>query len=155
MFQKNKQGIMTKQKLILALNCCTFLLVLLWIYTAISKLSNLSEFERQLSKQNFNHPLQITLRWLIPFSEILAVLLLIFSKTRAMGMLLSLLLMVAFTGYIGLALLGLYEKRPCSCGGVISIMTWNQHFLFNLFFLTIAFIGIWCERKLNYIPHHK
>jgi putative oxidoreductase len=146
---------MKKQQIILALNFSVFLLVLLWVYTAASKLSNLSEFGRQLSKQSFNHPLQVILLWFIPLSEVLAAILLIFSKTRAIGLLLSLLLMTVFTGYVGLALVGLYEKRPCSCGGVISAMTWNQHFLFNLFFLALAVIGVWSERILNKLSNNK
>lgn len=54
---------------------------------------------------------------------------------------LSLVLMMAFTVYIGMALVGAWEKLPCGCGSVISSLSWKQHFFFNLFFLLFSGYG--------------
>ncbi|RYF26675.1 MAG: hypothetical protein EOO42_00885 [Flavobacteriales bacterium] len=123
--------------------CIVSLLILLWSYTVVSKLSNVTEFDHQLQKQAFSPKLGSVLIWLVPLSEIIAIMLLIFERTRLFGMWLSLVLMGIFTGYIALVLLGFYHKVPCSCGGVISQLGWYGHLWFNLFFLAISAIGIY------------
>ncbi len=121
---------------------CT-LLILLWIYTASSKLMDVQEFKRQLANQTLGKNAAIFLLWFIPISEILAALLLLFTKTRLAGLALSAGLMFLFTSYIGLVLLGYYDRVPCSCGGVLKEMGWQMHFWFNLYFLAISCFGLW------------
>lgn len=124
------------------ISICT-LLVLLWVYTAGSKLAGVAEFKRQLASQTLGKTAASFLLWFIPSSELLAALLLLFSKTRFAGLMLSAVLMLLFTGYIGLVLLGYYNRTPCSCGGVLKEMGWQIHFWFNLYFLAISGFGIW------------
>ncbi|MBL1410975.1 hypothetical protein JKG61_19610 [Sphingobacterium sp. C459-1T] len=81
--------------------------------------------------------------------EILTVILLITDRFRRLGLLLSSIWMAAFTGYIGLALLGAWGKLPCGCGLIISGISWMQHFWFNLFFLAISITGFIVHRE----PH--
>lgn len=123
------------------LDIIVFLLVLLWVYTALSKLSNISEFKLQIHYQNFSAPTAKMLLWLIPGIEISAAGLLLFAKTRFSGLLLSSILMFAFTGYVGLVLVGFYDKIPCSCGGVLRVLGWEAHLWFNLFFLSLSLLG--------------
>src|SRR5690606_1000228 len=85
----------------------------------------------------------------LPILEIAVVLLLIIEGWRTLGLWLSALLMAAFTGYIGVALLGAWEKLPCGCGSVISGLSWKQHFWFNLFFLLLSIIGILLQRNIQ------
>lgn len=124
------------------------LLVLLWIYTAFSKLSDLRDFKQQLYNQSFNPDFAGMLLWLIPGIEITATLLLCFIRTRLSGLLLSTVLMLLFTGYIGLVLTGHYDRIPCSCGGVLKDLGWKAHLLFNIFFLVIALSGTYIQLKL-------
>ncbi|RZK26470.1 MAG: hypothetical protein EOO43_02730 [Flavobacterium sp.] len=119
------------------------LLILLWVYTAISKLANFAEFERQLNNQTFGKAFTTYLLWLIPVTEIAAALLLFFNRTRLYGLVLSALLMALFTGYISLVLLGYYDRVPCSCGGVLKQLGWSAHLWFNLFFLLLSVLGIY------------
>lgn len=43
-----------------------------------------------------------------------------------------------------------FSKRlPCSCGGVIALLSWKQHIAFNLFFLSLAVIGIYLEQQIT------
>lgn len=129
----------TKELLILII---TALLVLLWTYTALSKLADLTEFKRQLSNQVFSGNFVQFLIWFIPTIELLATALLLFKKTTSIGLLLSSLLMLAFSAYIILILAGYYHKVPCSCGGVLKSLGWQAHLYFNLFFLSISCIGL-------------
>lgn len=124
---------------------CT-LLVLLWVYTAGSKLADLEDFRLQLYNQTLGKSTANILFWAIPMSELLAALLLLFQKTRFAGLVVSAFLMALFTVYIGLVLIGYYDRTPCSCGGVLKEMGWQMHFWFNLYFLTISGLGLWLER---------
>jgi putative oxidoreductase len=123
--------------LLVTISC---LLILLWVYTATSKLTNFSKFERELANQTFSYTTAQILLWLIPTIELIAGFLLLFIKTRFAGLLLSCFLMVLFTGYIALVLLGYYDRVPCSCGGVLKQLGWQAHFWFNLCFR-------YCSRK--------
>ena len=131
------------------LNLICTLLVFLWVYTATSKLIDITEFKRQLGNQTLGKTAASFLLWFIPISEILAALLLLFHKSRLTGLILSAGLMFLFTGYIGLVLLGYYERTPCSCGGVLKELGWQMHFWFNLSFLAISCFGIYLVTRTN------
>lgn len=118
-------------------------LVLLWSYTAASKLINLERFKQELHNQTFNKTMSAFLLWFIPISELLTAILLIIKKTRLLGLILSSILMILFTGYIALVLLNYYDRTPCSCGGVLKELGWQAHLYFNLFFLLISLIGVY------------
>lgn len=122
------------------------LLVLLWAYTAGSKILNMEAFKFQLANQTFGKTAAALLLWLIPISELLAALLLLFTKTRFLGLILSAGLLFLFTGYIGLVLFGYYDRTPCSCGGVLKEMGWKLHFWFNVYFLVISCLGLYLMR---------
>ena len=138
-----------KQILEIVVLCCTFLLVLLWGYTATSKLMAFTEFKRQLIAQHFNPDFTSAMLWLVPLIEIIAAITLLFEKSRLIGLQLSFILMVLFTGYVGLTLMGYFDQRPCSCGGVLQQLGWTAHFWFNLFFLGISILGIVGTTKLS------
>jgi len=122
------------------------ILVLLWVYTAASKLADMPEFKRQLGNQTLGRPMAAFLLWFIPLSEIAATLLLLPRKTRLAGFVLSAFLLLLFSGYIALVLLGYYDRVPCSCGGVLKQLSWGPHLVFNLFFLLAAMAGVWLEK---------
>jgi len=123
-------------------SACTALLILLFIYAALSKLLNLELFRGQLYNQSFSHDLADLLLWGLPLSELLTCGLLLFPLSRRLGLLLSLVLMTVFTLYIILVLLGYWERVPCSCGGILEHLNWTQHLYFNLFFLLLAMAGL-------------
>lgn len=131
---------------------CTVLLVLLWAYTAASKLTDLKAFELQMQSQIFAKQYVKIIMWLVLSAEFLALFLLLFRYTNKLGFWVSFMLMLSFTLYIAFALLGFYESRPCSCGGVINQLSWHAHFWFNCFFLLVSFLGIYSRRKSKHIP---
>ena len=120
------------------------LLVLLFVYAALSKLLDYSNFKFQLGREPIIKDYAGTLLWLIPFSEILTVFLLLFPGSRKMGLIASSVLMILFTFYIGL-MLASGEHLPCSCGGFLQHLSWKSHFIFNLTFLSITIIGMLLE----------
>lgn len=119
----------------------TPLLVLLWSYTALSKWADPEAFAQSLASQPLPAKLAGLLFWSIPAVELLAAAMLIVPASRKQGMLLSVVLMLVFTAYVSLVLLGSFGQRPCSCGGALQGMGWKAHLVFNLFFLSAALMG--------------
>lgn len=123
------------------------LLITLWVYTSMSKLMDFAMFKVQLSRQAIISDYAGIFVWFLPLMELVAALLLMFSITRRIGLLLSFSLMAVFTAYIGMVAFGVIEKASCSCGGVLSQMGFKEHFWFNLFFLMLAGLGIYLNSK--------
>ena len=119
------------------------LLILLWIYTPGSKLADYQDFKHQLRLQHFSPALIAILQWAIPIVEIIAAVFLTFLRTRRIGLILSCILLFAFTAYVALILSGYYIKTPCSCGGVLKFMGWRSHLAFNIFFLLLNILTIY------------
>ena len=113
------------------------LLILLFVYTAISKLAYPTLFHNQLNSFLWLKPFSGFLAPGIPILELIISSLLLFPRTRIWGLYASLILLVAFTIYLAL-MLNYQNKLPCSCGGVIQKMTWKQHLIFNLSFILLS-----------------
>ncbi len=125
------------------------LLLALWVPVSMDKLMDFTLFKIGILSQPFSNNLGLILIYTLPALEFLTVFGLIFAKFRKVGLMLSIALMAAFTGYIAVALLGAWEQLPCGCGSVISGMTWTQHFFFNLFFLILSVLGLYLWYKLR------
>ncbi|MBN9382755.1 MAG: DoxX family membrane protein [Chitinophagaceae bacterium] len=120
------------------------LLVFLFIYAALSKLLDLDKFKYQLGQSPFITNISWFAAWAIPLGEILVSVALLIRRTRLAGLYLSFFLMLLFTGYIFM-MLRYSSYLPCSCGGVLSVMSWKQHFVFNLIFTGLSLLGIAIE----------
>lgn len=127
-------------------------LIILFCYTAISKLMDVAEFERQLNNQELPGWSKAPLVWLIPGSELLLSVLLIIPATRLMGFYGSAVLMALFTGYVGLVVAGYFDRVPCNCGGVLRTMSFEVHLVFNLFFLALSLLGIYMFHSKKSLP---
>lgn len=130
------------------------LLLLLFLYTALSKLLEYDVFLGQLRAQPLAGWLTEALALGLVPAELLCCGLLFFERTRRYGFYLSALLMALFSGYVALALLGVFGKVPCSCGGVLRGMGWGIHLVFNLFFLGLALTGIFLTSKERRYARH-
>jgi hypothetical protein len=117
----------------------TFLLILLFSYTAVSKLTDYNKFVEQLSKSPYLEAYATVVAWLVPITEGCIALLLLFKKTRLSGLFASFGILLGFTIYISMMLHSYY--LPCSCGGVLAAMSWTQHFWFNVCFTGLALTG--------------
>lgn len=124
------------------------LYIVLFVYTAVSKLMHLEVFELRLERMPYISPFAQVISWGVPFLELVVVGLLLFNKYRRIGLYASLILMFVFTGYI-ITVLQFSDSIPCSCGGVISALGWKDHILLNSTFMLLALFGIIWSKK-NY-----
>ncbi|MDN3594389.1 MauE/DoxX family redox-associated membrane protein [Zunongwangia endophytica] len=116
-----------------------FYFVLLLTYTGISKITELKTLYTTLinAPLYLDNELATIGQWLIPISEIALALSISFKKTRKIGYLgiTSLFILLSlYSGWINWFL----PNKPCSCGGLISLLSWKQHVLFNLINLLLA-----------------
>lgn len=119
----------------------TYLLALLFFYTALSKIIDFQRFVWEIGNQRFEHWLGQVLIYGLPAVELLATFLLLNLKIRQWGFYLSALLMTVFTLYVALITFHYYHRVPCSCAGVFHAMSWPQHLVFNILFLFITLTG--------------
>jgi uncharacterized membrane protein YphA (DoxX/SURF4 family) len=126
----------------------TVLFVILFLYTGISKLMDYSLFKEQIASSPLLLASSKYIAGWLPWIEFAVILLLIIPKWRLKGLYLSLVLMAIFTAYI-LGILLFNEKLPCSCGGVLQLMSWKQHLVFNTAFIILAIAGIKFEKQIN------
>jgi uncharacterized membrane protein YphA (DoxX/SURF4 family) len=128
-----------------ALETIIVLFVILFLYTGISKIMDYAIFKEQIAMSPLLAPVAHPIAAVLPWVEFAVVLLLIIPRLRLKGLYASLGLMIAFTIYI-LAMLAFNKDIPCSCGGVIELLSWDQHIIFNAVFIILAGIGCWLER---------
>lgn len=124
------------------LEIIVFMLMLLFMYAAVSKLMSFKLFEAQLSRAILIAPFSGILWWAVPAVEIIVTLLLFVPRTRLIGLYGSIVLMVSFTVYIGTILLFFYDSRPCTCGGILSSLGWTEHLIFNMAFVVLSAVGV-------------
>jgi uncharacterized membrane protein YphA (DoxX/SURF4 family) len=117
------------------------LLVILFTYAALSKLLDYGTFRFQLGRSPYLTKMAGMVAWAIPAAELITVAMLVLPCFRQAGLYASFFLLLLFSGYI-YAMLHFSYYVPCSCGGVLSRMSWNQHFIFNLFFTALSLGGI-------------
>lgn len=135
-----------KKNMIVEVICS--LLILLFIYTSLSKLSAYDNFTAQLSKSPFITSYSNSIAWSIPTVEILISVLLVIQKTRLIGLYASFFLMSLFTAYL-IIMLNFSYYIPCSCGGVLQYLSWNEHIVFNTFFIVIAGAGVLLKESMK------
>lgn len=117
------------------------LFILLFVYAALSKLLDYDEFRVQVSKSPLLTAFTGWVIWLVPALEMVVALLLAIPRWRLPALYASFTLMVTFTAYI-VAILRFSDFIPCSCGGILQNMSWNQHLVFNVVFIVLALTGV-------------
>lgn len=125
----------------------TISFILLWSYAAFSKLVDLDKSRSEMLNQVFPIWIAEILYWLVPTIEIGLCALLIFTKTRLMGLFGSLILISSFSIYIAITMAGIFGRIPCNCGGILSKMSYGTHLIFNLFFVLLAFIAVILSKR--------
>ncbi|GGB23756.1 MauE/DoxX family redox-associated membrane protein [Puia dinghuensis] len=135
-----------KKDLVFQIIIC--LLILLFVYTAVSKLADYNNFLFVLRQTDELRPFAAILSIALPLVEIVVAVLLIIPSTRHKGLYTSLILMSVFTIYVAYVNF-LASHRPCACGGVLKGLKWRQHLIFNIIFTLIALAGIWLNKTLH------
>jgi len=122
------------------------LLILLFVYTAISKLLDYTSFRHVLSQSPLVGSQAAIASIALPVTELFIAALLFMPRTKLWGLYSSSALMALFTLYLGY-MIAFTPNLPCNCGGVLKQMTWNQHLVFNIFFTLLALAGIILYKK--------
>lgn len=117
------------------------LFIMLWIYAAVSKLLDYNTSRLQMSQSPFITEFAGILVWIVPMAEVIISGLLIPNRTRIIGLYASLFLMTMFSAYI-YVMLNMSYHVPCSCGGILNNLGWEQHLVFNISFVLLAIIAI-------------
>ncbi len=125
----------------LAIDIIAALLIFLFIYAAVSKLLDYQKFRVQLGQSPMLTVFAGWVAWLIPAIEIILAVTLAVPAWRLVGLYGSFSLMTMFTAYI-IAITQYSEYVPCSCGGVLQHMSWDQHLIFNIGFVLLSLTAI-------------
>lgn len=145
-----------KRKVVVDIIAACFILLLL--YTALSKLLEFAVFRFQLGLSPLLAPIAGFIAWIIPIMEIMIVLLLLFPGTKLRGLYAAAALMVLFTGYV-VIMLTTYDHLPCTCGGIVSRLSWPAHLVLNIACTILAVIGILIKKhklpKVDSTPPYK
>lgn len=122
------------------------LLIVLFLYTGISKLMDYTVFKEQIADSPILAPIASIIAWALPLVEFAVAVALFIPAWRLWGLYASSVLMLLFTGYIA-AILSFNEELPCSCGGILQEMSWQQHLVFNITFTILAIVSAILEKK--------
>lgn len=117
-----------------------WVMVLVFVYAATSKILDFEQFRIQIGQSPLLSAFADFVSIAVISLEYILAWLLIFSNTRSLGFLFSFGLMVMFTTYIFIVL-NYSDYIPCSCGGVIEELSWNQHLIFNGFLILLSATG--------------
>ena len=129
------------------LEIMVYLLAMLMLITAGSKLADLNKFKDQINNQPFDNRFTPALTYGVPIVELLLAVGLLLPKRRRTALYGTALLMTVFTIYIALVTFNFYERVPCGCAFAFEKLSWPQHLVMNLTFTLMAFAAIYIIKK--------
>ena len=124
------------------------LIASLLIYTGISKLMEYNTFREQIATSPLLKTVSGLIAGLLPLTEFLIAIAVLLPRWRIQGLYVFTTLMIAFIVYI-IAIVLTNDQLPCSCGGVLAELSWNQHIVFNSIFILLGITAIVTESKLK------
>jgi uncharacterized membrane protein YphA (DoxX/SURF4 family) len=130
----------------LIVDIIAILLMVLFLYTGISKVMEYKVFKEQLAESPVLSPVAGIIAIGLPLVEIIVWILLLLPARRLIGFYSSAILMTAFTLYV-IIVLGFSKQLPCSCGGIMAELSWTQHLIVNIAFTALAVAGTIMERR--------
>jgi len=125
-------------------NIINGLFILLFTYTALSKILGYAKFRFVLSMAPLVRNYATWIAAIIPATELIIAALIFIPATAKKGLIAGISLLVLFTVYLVYMILT-DTNLPCSCGGVIQQLSWKQHIVFNLFFIATGIAGIYMQ----------
>lgn len=119
------------------------LFIVLFVYAGLTKLIEGDRFFNNLNNSPIlpGNATAYILSWGVPTLEIVVALLIAIPRTRLKGLYGALGLMILFTLYVaGIVFFSPYT--PCSCGEILTLLTWPQHLVVNISFVLLAVLAI-------------
>jgi hypothetical protein len=121
------------------------ILMALFLYSAIAKISDFDTFSGELSKSPFLYALARPVSFIVPGAEALIAVLLLIRNTRLYALYVYLYMMASFTCYVYLMMAKAYYL-PCACMGIFdSVLGWEEHLVLNAVLTGLTFIAILLE----------
>lgn len=145
-----KTIVIMKQQIILEVIC--FLIIVLFVYTSVNKMIDFNEFRAQIGQSPILTPFSQYLAFMVPLLELGIASFLMIPRFRLVGLYGAFSLMTMFTAYI-VIILNFSPFVPCSCGGVIELLTWREHLVFNIGFLLLSLGGILIQSQFIQREH--
>lgn len=109
----------------------------IFLYASASKLLELDKFYYQLAKSPLiPYGFNVYVGNGVLLIELIVVYL-VFKKKISHSLLISFILMLFFSLYIGYLLYFSYFV-PCSCGGILGDLSWENHLVFNISLTILA-----------------
>lgn len=124
----------------------SFIFIALFLYTGVSKWMDYYLTKEQIALLPLFKPIARALAFLLPAVEIAVAVLLFIPASRKIGFYMSLGLMLFFIGYV-IYILNYDKQQPCTCGGVIELLSWRQHLLLNGVLALMALIAILLTKR--------
>jgi hypothetical protein len=124
----------------------SYLYIILFVYTAVSKLLEFHDFRTQLGQSPVFAAIAEPVSYGVIIAELMISILLAINRTRKIGLVFAFTMMIMFTTYI-IIILNFATFIPCSCGGFIESLSWTEHLIFNLVFVLLAFVAIYLSVK--------
>jgi hypothetical protein len=129
----------------------SFVVIILFLYTGISKLADYAVFREQVALSPVLQPFAGIIAWLLPLVEFAVAALLFIPKCRLTGLYAATGLMGIFTLYIAV-LLAVDDTLPCSCGGIIELLSWKQHLVLNIAVTLLLAFAAKFHRETRQVP---
>ncbi|MHA6697178.1 MauE/DoxX family redox-associated membrane protein [Chryseobacterium sp. A321] len=131
-----------KTKRSISVTLCRVFLVVLFTYTLITKFNDFENFKAQILHAPNLADIGILTAYTVLILLFLTVLLLSFTRTHEIGLLLTFILLSLFTLYNAVLLI-FFENRPCSCIGFYEKWSWEANLGVNIGLLLIIVYGIY------------
>lgn len=135
------------KRIIIEITCLLYILLL--VYAAMNKGLDFENFKVELGQSPLLSAFAHWISWTVLIVEFAIAIFLLFPKTRTKALYAGFCLMTMFTAYIFI-MLNYSSYLPCSCGGILEKMSWNEHLIFNIVFVVLAGLALW----LNHTPNN-
>lgn len=115
--------------------------IILFASVGGSKFFNLEKFKETFEFMPFMRPFAWILTIFIPLIEIFTAALFFWEKYRKTAIIISIILMSAFTLFT-MFITKYAGTSPCTCGGIIQFLSWKNHLRANIALLSLGVIGL-------------
>jgi len=124
--------------------------IILFVYASVSKLLDFQNFRIQIAQSPLLSAFAGFVSVAVIILELLISVLLAIPTMRRWALIGAFAMMSLFTIYIFI-ILNYSPYVPCSCGGILENMGWQQHMYFNMVFVLLAAWGCYLLTNLG---HH-
>lgn len=123
------------------IDATSLFLFFLFLYTGVSKYMDNGDFAIVLSDSPLLKPYAYIIATFLPGLEIVVALLLMVNRTRRLGLIISAGMLAGFTAYL-MYMVSAHSNLPCSCGGIISSLSWEAHIVLNAVSLGASLLSL-------------